>query len=186
MGHDVTDTPVSVLVLPGYADSGPDHWQTLWERRHGYVRVEQDDWLMPERDVWVATLERAVCAASGRVVLVAHSLGCALVAHWARGGSTDRVRAALLVAPADIDRVRDELREVASFAPVPMARLPFPSVVVASTTDPFVTTGRARAMAAAWGARLVDVGDAGHVNADAGIGEWTDGHRLLEELLPTS
>ena len=173
-------------MLPGYADSGPDHWQTLWERRYGYVRVEQDDWLMPEREAWVTTLEQAVRAAPARVVLVAHSLGCALVAHWAAGGSTDRVRGALLVAPADIDRVSEELPEVASFAPVPMARLPFSSLVVASTTDPFVTAARARAMAAAWGARLVDVGDAGHINADAGIGEWTDGHQLLDELLATS
>jgi predicted alpha/beta hydrolase family esterase len=178
--------PAAVLVLPGYADSGPDHWQTLWERRHGYVRVEQDDWLMPECEAWVATLERAVCAAPAPVVLVAHSLGCVLVAHWARGGSCARVRAAFLVAPADVDRVRDELPEVASFAPVPMARLPFPSLVVASTSDPFVTAARARAMAAAWGARLVDVGDAGHLNAEAGLGEWTTGRRLLDELLATS
>jgi predicted alpha/beta hydrolase family esterase len=131
-------------------------------------------------------LEQAVRVASGRVVLVAHSLGCALVAHWARTGSTERVRAAFLVAPADVDRVREELPEVASFAPVPLARLPFASMVVASTSDPFVTPARSRAMAAAWGARLVDVGDAGHLNAEAGIGDWLTGHRLLDELLATS
>jgi predicted alpha/beta hydrolase family esterase len=175
-----------VLVLPGYADSGPDHWQTLWEHRHGYVRVAQADWLAPECAAWVATLEQAVRSASAPVVLVAHSLGCILVAHWARQGSVEQVRGALLVAPPDVDEAQFMLPEVASFAPVPLVPLPFRSIVVASTTDPYVDAGRAGQMAEAWGARLVDIGDAGHVNAESNLGEWPAGHRLLVELLATS
>jgi len=176
------DAP-TVLLLPGYADSGPDHWQTLWERRHGYVRVLQEDWLQPERDAWIARLDEAVERASGAVVLVAHSLGCALVAHWAARGAVTRVRGALLVAPADVDEIRHVVPEVASFAPLPLVRLPFPAIVVASATDPYVEPPRARAMARAWGARLVELGDAGHVNAEANLGDWHAGHALLDELL---
>ncbi len=173
----------TVLVLPGYGDSGPDHWQTEWERRHGYVRVVQDDWIQPDREAWVARLDRAVRAAPGPVVLVAHSLGCVLVAHWAQRGSTDRVVGALLVAPADIDEIQHMMPEVESFAPVPVARLAFPAVVVTSSTDPYIDAARAHAFAQAWGARFVDIGDAGHINAESNLGDWAEGHRLLEELL---
>jgi predicted alpha/beta hydrolase family esterase len=176
----------SVLVLPGYADSGEDHWQTLWERRYGYVRVVQDDWLAPQRGDWVAALERAVRGAVAPVVLVAHSLGCILVAHWARVGDPARVAAALLVAPPDVDEIQLVLPEIESFAPVPMDALPFRTVVVASSSDPYVALPRARAMAEAWRARFVDAGDAGHLNAESGLADWPDGHRLLEELLATS
>jgi hypothetical protein len=179
-------SPESVLVLPGYADSGPEHWQTLWERRHGYVRVEQADWLEPECAAWTSTLEQAVRDAPAPVVLVAHSLGCILVAHWARQGAVERVRGALLVAPPDVDEAQHMLPEVASFAPVPLEPLPFRTIVVASTTDPYVDAARAREMAGAWRARLVEVGDAGHLNAESNLGDWPAGHRLLTELLATS
>jgi predicted alpha/beta hydrolase family esterase len=127
----------------------------------------------------VARLEDAVVGAAGRVVLVAHSLGCALVAHWAQSGSVALVAGALLVAPPDVEEIRHYLPEIESFVPLPMTRLPFASVVVASATDPYVDPARARAFAAAWGARLVDLGDAGHINADAGFHAWEEGRALL-------
>ncbi|HXJ32995.1 MAG TPA: alpha/beta hydrolase [Candidatus Eisenbacteria bacterium] len=173
----------TVLVLPGYGDSGPEHWQTLWERRFGYVRVVQDDWEHPQRDAWVANLDAAVGRAPGEVALVAHSLGCALVAHWAARAACDRVVGALLVAPPDVDEVRHLIPEVESFSPVPLASLPFPAIVVASASDPYIEPGQARAFADGWGARLVELGDRGHINAESGLGEWLEGHRLLEELL---
>jgi predicted alpha/beta hydrolase family esterase len=179
----VAAADVSVLVVPGWGGSGPAHWQTRWERRHGYVRVEQDDWEQPDRDAWLARLDAAVAAASGPVALVAHSLGCALVAHWARRPAARGVRAALLVAPADVDELALWLDAVAAFAPVPLARLPFPACVVASTDDPYLTPARAAAFADAWGAELVDVGAAGHVNAESALGDWDAGHALLVRLL---
>jgi hypothetical protein len=175
-----------VLVLPGYADSGPDHWQTLWEGQFGYVRVVQQDYLAPDRGPWVATLERAVRASPDRAVLVAHSLGCILVAHWAETGTVDAVQGALLVAPPDVDEAREFVPELASFAPVPRRRLPFPSMLVASTDDPYCDPARARELAEGWGARLVDAGAAGHLNAESGLGAWPAGHALLAELLATS
>lgn len=173
---------VSVLTLPGYGSSGPDHWQSLWEERYGYRRVEQDDWLEPDADEWVKTLDRAVDVAGGPVVLVAHSLGCALAVRWAVRGRGDRVAGALLVAPADVDSPAHTPDEVRGFAPLPAVALPFPAIVVASDDDPFMDVARARALAAAWGARWVGVGALGHVNAASGIGDWPAGHRLLDEL----
>jgi len=160
--------------------SGPRHWQSIWERRHRELqRVEQASWSEPRLGDWAATLERAVRAAPAPVILVAHSLACALVAHWARAGTTARVAAALLVAPADVDARIVELR---SFAPMPLERLPFPSWLVASENDPFVALDRARSFARAWGARFLEAGRCGHMNVDSGHGPWPEGEALLAEL----
>ncbi len=173
----------TVLVLPGYGDSGPAHWQTLWERRWGYARVVQDDWERPDVGAWTRRLGAVLAATDGPVVLVAHSLGCALVAHFARDAACTRVAGALLVAPPDVEEIRHLLPEIESFAPMPLEPLPFPSVVVGSTDDPYADAARVRSFAAAWGARFVDAGAAGHLNAESGHGEWPAGHRLLEELV---
>jgi predicted alpha/beta hydrolase family esterase len=173
----------TVLIAPGWGDSGPDHWQTIWQKRHGYLRVEQADWNQPERTAWVASLARAVEAAPGPVVVVAHSLACSMVAHFAVANPTSQVAASLLVAPADVDSEVHTPDEVRTFAPLPLERLPFPSIVVASRTDPYVRFKRAEEVASLWGARFVDAGRVGHLNPDAGFGEWPEGYRLLEELL---
>ncbi len=171
-----------VLIVPGWGDSGPDHWQSLWEQAHPeFRRVVQRDWLYPIRAEWVETLARDVRAAGGPVVLVAHSLGCIAVAHCALD-RTLPITAALLVAPPDVERP-DFPPVIEGFAPIPRAPLAFPSVVVASRTDPFTAFERSRDLAAAWGSRLVDAGDLGHVNADAGVGPWPLGETLLAELL---
>lgn len=172
-----------VLILPGYADSGPDHWQSYWERADPTCRrVVQDDWLAPRRDAWLVALERCVAECAAPPVLVAHSLACALVAHWAsRPGSV--AKGALLVAPADVDSPLRTPDEVRSFSPIPLKQLPFPSVLVASTDDPFAPLDRAAEFAAAWGSRMVTLEHAGHINADAGFGPWPEGRRLLDELV---
>ncbi|MBT0961206.1 RBBP9/YdeN family alpha/beta hydrolase [Denitromonas iodatirespirans] len=170
------------LVIPGLGGSGPTHWQSHWARALPQVRrVVQDDWDAPQRKAWVATLAAAVDSCRDDVVLIAHSLGCALVAHWARqhGG---RVRGALLVAPADVDSPAHTPAEVRGFAPMPLRPLPFASIVVASRNDPYVPMARARQFADCWGSRFEDIGDAGHINADAGLGNWPDGLALLDTL----
>ena len=141
----------------------------------------QDDWLLPKLADWVARLEEAVAACVTPPVFAAHSLACSLVAHWAmRAGA--RAAGALLVAPADVDSPAHTADEVRNFSPVPLIALPFRSIVVASTDDPFVTPARAAAFASAGGSRLVTFERAGHLNADAGFGPWPEGRRLLAEL----
>jgi uncharacterized protein len=173
-----------VLILPGLGGSGPEHWQTRWEALYPrHLRVAQRDWDRPRRQDWLASLGAAVTAAGQPVVLVAHSLGCALVAHAASRPYAAAIVAALLVAPADVDSPAHAPPETRDFAPLPLSPLPFPATVVASRDDPYVTLARARALAEAWGAEFVDAGRRGHLNAASGLGDWPEGRRHLEALL---
>jgi predicted alpha/beta hydrolase family esterase len=175
--------PHNVLTLPGWQGSGPGHWQTLWEERHGYRRVEQHDWQQPLRGDWTARLEDVLLSCEEPAVLVAHSLGCILVAAWAaHSRNAQRVKSALLVAPPDVER--EELRaQLPSWSPIALDALPFRSVLVASSNDPYCALDRARGFAQAWGAQFMDHGDSGHINADAGLASWPEGHVLLQDLI---
>jgi uncharacterized protein len=175
--------PRNVLVLPGWENSGPRHWQSLWEQRHGYRRVEQHDWMKPLRGDWVARLEDVVLSCDEPAVLVAHSLGCILTAAWAsHSQNTRRVKAALLVAPGDVEKpeIRDQ---IPSWSPIALDALPFPAVLVASRNDPYCTFERARMFASAWNAQFIDHGECGHINADSGLASWPEGHILLQDLM---
>jgi uncharacterized protein len=174
--------PSPVLILPGWHNSGPDHWQSRWQAEHGYTRVEQHSWDWPLRGDWMMQLEEAVLACDS-AVLVAHSLGCILVAAWAAHSHiAHRVKGALLVAPSDIER--PEMQHMLhSWSPIVRERLPFTSIVVASRNDPYCSFMRASALAHAWGAQLVDCGMAGHINSDSNLGDWPDGQALLQKLL---
>jgi len=181
--NDVASCGQQVLLLPGWQDSGAGHWQTLWEERLGYVRVQQHDWQRPLRGDWITRLEDVVLATPAPVVLVAHSLGCHLVAAWAAlSKHAVRVQGALLVAPADVER--EELRSIlSSWAPPVLQKLPFKSTVVASSDDPYCDTKRTAQFASAWGADLVAIGAAGHINAESGLGDWPQGQALLQTLI---
>ena len=184
MSSTSSATP-TVLLLPGWQNSGPTHWQSRWEALHGYVRVQQADWMQPLRGDWMVQLEEAVLAAPGPVVLAAHSLGCMLTAAWAaHSRHAQRVVGALLVAPGDPER--EELRAVLkSWSPVVLQGLPFASTLVGSQNDPYCSPARARQFASAWGADWVDYGPVGHINAESGLGDWPQGHALLQTLIPT-
>ena len=179
--------PSNVLILPGWQGSGPDHWQSRWERLHGYTRVAQHDWMRPLRGDWIARLEDVLLACDierdGFAVLVAHSLGCQHVAAWAaHSRNTHRVKAALLVAPADIER--DDVRTLLpSWSPVSLAKLPFKTVLFSSSNDPFCSPARTRQFALAWGADPTDVGACGHLNAESGLGDWPQAHAQLRRLM---
>jgi predicted alpha/beta hydrolase family esterase len=174
--------PGPVLIIPGFGGSGPDHWQSRWQARlTGARRVEQADWDRPHRADWIARLDEAVASAEHAPILVAHSLSCALVACWAATCARP-VHAALLVAPADVESDARTPPEAHVFRPLPMMRLPFRTIVVASRDDPYVAFDRATVMATAWGAELADAGNAGHVNPASGYGEWPEGERLLARL----
>jgi predicted alpha/beta hydrolase family esterase len=175
-----------ILTVPGLGGSGPSHWQTLWEQsRPDTHRVELGMWDTPHRNTWVTKLDQAIRQAQAPVVLAAHSLGCLAVAWWAELSGQPfgwPVAGALLVAPADVDR-EDVRPELAAFYPTPSKPLPFPSIVVASSDDPWVAPEKARALAGGWGSFFVDAGPQGHLNAASGIGWWEEGQTLLDKVL---
>lgn len=173
------------LILPGIGDSGPSHWQSLWENRDPrFKRVKQRDWDHPDRAEWVGALARTVAAHPGDMILVAHSLACLMVAHWTQASQPrmrGRVRGALLVAPVDPGSPAFPA-EAVGFAPVPLLPLPFPSVVVASTNDPYGSVAYAAKVAQAWGSRCEIAGPKGHLNAGSGLGDWPEGWEILSAL----
>ncbi|OYD82575.1 RBBP9/YdeN family alpha/beta hydrolase [Azospirillum brasilense] len=176
----------NVLIVPGLGNSGPEHWQSWLQQRHpSFTRVEQVDWDAPALEDWVRSLEDAVTATTAPVVLVAHSLGCMTVAHWAvrSGSSVGKIAAALLVAPPDVESAEHTPPEVHGFAPVPTDPLPFRTVVLASRNDPYAPIARSCGFAVGWGADFIDGGDLNHVNTSAGYGPWPDGERLVLDLL---
>ena len=183
--HGTRDVAATVLVIPGWQNSGPRHWQTIWEQQSPiFLRVQQRDWEFPHREWWLQRISEEVHQAPAPIVFAAHSLGCIAVAHWCQVALDDvsKIKGALLVAPADLDR-KDAPRQTKDFGPVPQRLLPFPSIVVASSNDPFCSMDRARELAHHWGSRLVDIGAAGHINGDSGLGDWPEGKRLLRHLV---
>lgn len=176
----LADLPV--LTLPGWLSSGPDHWQTRWEQIHGFLRVEQDNWSWPLRGDWMARLEEVLLGCAAPALLVAHSLGCQLVAAWAaQSRHTAHVRAALLVAPPDTERA-DLPPQLHSWRPNPRLPLPFAAAVIASSDDPYCALERSHALAADWGATWVVAGARGHLNGESGLGDWPQGLAWLRSL----
>lgn len=173
---------VTTLIVPGIGNSGPKHWQTLWERQHSdWRRVQQRDWDRPICEEWVRRLDDAIRPLSTPPVLIAHSIGCLVVAHWAHHSSAP-VRAALLVAVPDPDGACFP-STAEGFQPVPVELFRFPSLVVASSDDPFGSVSYAQRCAAAWGSGFAEIGAAGHINADSGVGGWPEGLALFEGLM---
>jgi uncharacterized protein len=181
-----TSAPVTgprILLLPGWQNSGPDHWQSRWEALHGDERVTQDDWLWPRRGDWMARLDEVILQDRRPVVLVAHSLGCQLVAAWAaHSRHTGRVLAALLVAPPDVE-ADGAPPQLFGWRPIVRQTLPFPAVAVTSSDDPYCTPERAAAMVADWGAVYLEAGPLGHLNHESGLGDWPAGRALLTRLI---
>ena len=168
-----------IIIVPGWRDSGLGHWQSLWaDRLSGALRVKQDDWISPVRTAWVRSISQTILAQPGPVVIAAHSLGCIATTHLPAEVAV-RIQGALLVAPADPER-RGAL---ADFAPVPFQKLPYRSVLVASSNDPYCPVRLAGAYARAWGSEFVRIQDGGHINVESGHGEWPLGLALLQSLV---
>ncbi len=173
---------LNVLILPGWQNSGPVHWQSRWETLYGDLRVEQHDWMRPLRGDWISRLEDVLLSQTCPSILVAHSLGCLLTAAWAsHSRNTHLVQGALLVAPGDPEQ--PELQAaLKSWLPVVRQSLPFPSILLGSQNDPYCSLERAKVFASDWGSEFVDYGARGHINADSGLGDWPEGRALLAGL----
>ena len=176
-----------ILTIPGLNNSGPTHWQSLWERRFAPCeRVELGQWDSPDKDLWVDRIADAIGVEPDPVLIVAHSLGCHAFAHWFAGASNiarDRIVGALLVAPPDLTQLRRNHR-IVGFADSPALSSQTPMIVVASDDDPYAKTAHVWRLSRHWDARFVNAGPFGHINADSGIGDWPYGQYLLASLQP--
>ncbi|MEI8271823.1 MAG: alpha/beta hydrolase [Paludibacter sp.] len=170
------------FIIPGYGGSGENHWQTWLEKSgENFQRVIQKDWNNPNIDDWTSTLDKTLAEYEHEsVVLIAHSLGCLMVAEWA-GRYNRNIKAALLVAPPDTDQLHGKLQKKL-FAEVPLSKLNFPTKLVASTNDPWATIKKAKFYAQHWGSEFINIGQAGHINDLSGHYEWQQGLELLYSL----
>lgn len=172
-----------ILIIPGYTNSGPDHWQSRWQAKLSSARrVEQAEWAKPVREDWVQRVVDEVAAATKPVVLVAHSLGVAAAVH-AAPHLGNKVAGAFLVAPPDVANEKIRPKHLMTFGPYPREPLTFPSLVVASRNDPFGSYDHADDIAAAWGSMVLDAGEAGHINTESGHGPWPEGTMVFAQFL---
>ena len=172
-----------ILIIPGYTNSGPDHWQSRWEAKLSSARrVEQAEWSKPVREDWVARVAEEVNASTRPVVLVAHSLGIPSAIH-AIPFFEKKIAGAFFVAPPEVDNPSIRPRHLMSFGPYPRDPLPFPTLTIASRNDPFGSFEHADDIANAWGSLLIDAGEAGHINAEAGFGPWPEGTMVFAQFL---
>jgi predicted alpha/beta hydrolase family esterase len=171
----------AIFILPGLFNSGPQHWQSYWEQEHGFTRIDQKDWETPVCEHWINTIDAVVTQYPlDQVILVGHSLACCTVVHWAN--TFNRViKGALLVAPSDVD-APNYPPGTSGFQPMPLNKLPFPSITITSSNDEYVSIERAQQFAAAWGSRLVNIGAYGHINSSSNLGSWPEGLALLKQL----
>jgi len=170
------------FIIPGYGGSGSEHWQTYFEKtQSNFRRINQKDWDHPDINEWVETVDKAIEGFDpASVVLVAHSLGCLTVAVWVKRYNR-KIKAALLVAPPDTDVINQKVQEKL-FEESPIQRIPFPTILVASTNDPWASIQKAEFYAQHWGSEFINIGAAGHINAQSGLGEWKQGLQILSKL----
>jgi hypothetical protein len=170
------------FIIPGLGNSGPEHWQTYFEKTlPNAQRIQQKEWDAPDCQDWLESIEAAIQGVDlTQVVLIAHSLGCTTVAHWAKCYG-HIIKGALLVAPSDIEQPVYTFPST-GFSPIPLDPLGFKSIVVTSSNDEWVSLDRARLFADHWGSEFINIGAAGHINAQSGYGEWTEGLKVLERL----
>lgn len=178
---------IIILILPGWKDSEPEYWQGIWLKKYpNALKVRQDNWMFPEKSAWVKTINDYIeHYKENNIIFVGHSLACATFVYWSEMYSADTsasIKGTLLVSPSDMDVV-DFPKEVNGFPPMPLEPLNCKTIVAASENDPFVSMDRAKYFAHSWKARLINIGPHGHINVEAGFGEWPEGEGILRELM---
>jgi predicted alpha/beta hydrolase family esterase len=170
-----------VLIVPGFGNSGMDHWQTFWEAEDAsMMRLRVADWERPVCSSWVESIDAQARPAGASLVIAAHSLGCLAVAQWSAQRQAS-IRGALFVAVPDPGGPHFP-RQASGFSTVPMEKIPFRTIVVSSEDDPYGNPEFAKSCADAWGSAFVTIGRAGHINSASKLGRWLEGQELLREL----
>lgn len=173
-----------LLIIPGLGDSGVGHWQNFWLNHFpNTTKVTQDNWNQPLLNDWLKLLEETLKTIQEPTILVAHSLATILVAHWTKTFENPFVKGALLVASADVDSPKHTPECIWNFAPIPLHSLPFPSIVIGSENDPYMTLERAQELAKNWGSDFINIGKKGHINSEMNLGLWEEGQEILKLLI---
>jgi predicted alpha/beta hydrolase family esterase len=173
----------TLLVVPGLGDSGKEHWQSYWLTKYENSRkVIQNDWDRPVLADWLEKLNEVIAAIDGKIIIVAHSLAAVLVAHWSTTNNTQKIAGALLVAAADVDSHYHTPEETWNFSPIPLLKFNYPSIVVTSSNDPYISVERAQFLAEQWGSAFINIGPKGHLNSDSQLGHWKEGQDILKSL----
>jgi len=170
------------FIVPGLGNSGQEHLQTFFESSaDNFQRINQQEWDAPDCIDWIAAIDKAL---SGydllTVILIGHSLGCSTIAQWALQ-CNKKIKGALLVAPSDVENPVYTF-PATGFTPIPLNKIDFRTIVVASTDDPWVSLERAKFFANSWGSEFVNIGNAGHINAASGHWQWHEGLAILKTL----
>lgn len=174
---------IDTLLIPGLNGSSDEHWQRHWARdQTRSAVVEQQDWTCPVLEDWQEELDKALSDVDG-AFLVAHSLGCLLVASYAKRSQAARIRGALLVAPCSLETTSRMHPCMVDFGSAPLDPLPFPSLVVGSLNDPYMSVEELERHAWAWDSELTTIGFAGHINVASGFGRWPAGYDLFDRVL---
>ncbi|MFV8375628.1 RBBP9/YdeN family alpha/beta hydrolase [Flavobacterium sp. LB1P62] len=175
---------IKLLIIPGLGDSREDHWQSYWLKKYkNATKVVQDNWDEPIREEWLERLNEAILKLDSPTILVAHSLAVSLVMHWTSANSNPNIIGALLVAPADVDSPEHTPEKIWNFSPIPLSKLPFPSIVVTTENDPYISSQRAEYFAEMWGSDFINIGQKGHVNSESNLEFWEEGQMLLQQLI---
>lgn len=170
-----------IIHLPGIGNSGKLHWHSLWEEANSSIRrFAPASWDEPDLLDWIDALEQAVGTAPTPPILVAHSLACLLVAHWQDVSDLPIIGAFLVAVPDPASPAFPP--QAAGFANVPERKFRFPSLIVASTNDPYGSLPYVEARAQQWGSELKIIGAAGHINGQSELGDWPDGRALLRDF----
>jgi predicted alpha/beta hydrolase family esterase len=173
-----------LLILAGLGDSGEKHWQSYWLRKFkNSSKLVQTNWEQPILEDWLSNLTEAISKIDSPTILVAHSLAVSMVLHWAEANTNSNIIGALLVAPADVDSSEHTPEIIWNFSPIPTGKLRFPSIVITSANDPYISKVRAEYLAKIWGSDFINIGKKGHINSDSNLEFWEEGQLILEQLI---
>mgnify|MGYP003647426056 CR=1 FL=1 len=174
----------TLLIVPGLGDSGKEHWQNYWLNKfENSKKVIQKDWDNPILEDWLHGLSSSIDSIEGPIIIVAHSLAVSLVAHWSKKNTTNKIAGALLVAPADVDSPLHTPEETRNFSPIPLSKLGYPTILVTSANDPYISIEKAVFLAHQWGSTFINVGLKGHLNSESQLQYWEEGQDLLNSLI---
>jgi len=170
------------LIVPGLGNSGQEHWQTYFQKSgKDFYRIDQEEWDAPTCEEWISTIDQNVIEFDlSNIILIGHSLGCTAIAHWAKKYKR-KIKGALLVAPSDLEAPQYTFPAV-GFTPIPLEKLNFKTIVVASSNDIWVSLERASYFASNWGSEFINIGRAGHINSASGYGNWDEGMSILKTI----